>query len=466
MIKTVSSIVASMKSFIRGKNSTADLSEGTILNDIVILAPSQELGKLYEELQTTSEGQSIETSNDNATDKLASNVALLRLSARTAKGVVTFFSFDEPTADILIPAGTIVETYSSVGGGVIQFVTTAAVTMYKNLASLYLNVTSNLYEITATIEAIRAGELGNVGPQSINQLNTTILGINGCFNSEATSGGSDFEDTESLKLRIASKIRGTNIGTADGFLSATLTYPGVEDAVVVGGAATGRDELGAVDIYVRGKNSVQAQDAFVSYGTYPDLVFSHQPVIPTETITVVASSGPLSNIYYELVQDTGSFGGSIEGQDAINWLIPVTASSGSLAVNYSYNSLIYDLQNFFNSQDRAVQNTNLLVKWASETLIIIACSIKVSPGYDSEVVTSEIETELAAFFNTLQIGAEILQADVVEIILAVPGVEDLLLPLTTFQSSDGSILPDTFNNLQLPSKAYAVLSTLTINVVS
>jgi len=173
-----------MRSFIRGKNTLIDLSEGSIVDDIVISAPSQEIAKLYEENNITSQGQSLETSSDLATDSLGKNIGILRLSSRSASGTVKFFTFNAPTNDITISVGTIISTYATNGAESIQFVVTSTVYMYAQLAASYLNVTKNVYEVSASIEALKSGLDGIVGPQAVTQLVTVIPGIDGVYNDD------------------------------------------------------------------------------------------------------------------------------------------------------------------------------------------------------------------------------------------------------------------------------------------
>ena len=465
-MKSFNDIKTSMENFIRGKSATIDLSEGTIIDDIVISAPSQEIAGLYDENNTTSKGQSLLTASDSATDSLGGNLGILRLTPNSAQGIVNFFSYTSPANDITIPAGAIVSTYAVSGGNSIQFTVTTTIYMYTQLASSYLNPSNSVYEIAVPVEAIKSGVNGVVGPQSITQLVTSIPGIDGCYNPDATSGGTDAEDTSDLGIRTASKWRGNTIGVLDGYLSEVLAYPGVEDAIVFGGISTGRDDLGPVDIYVRGSNVVTFQDTFISYSSFTDLVLTKQPVIESANIQVISSQGGIiSDLLYNLLKDTGAYAGSINGQDMIDWTSGSYVSSGSITVNYSYNSLIYDIQNYFSDPSRNVQNTNLLIKWTTETYIDITGNIRVSSGYDSNSVKAEIGNQLAIYMNNLNIGALIQQSDIVETILLIPGVDDLQLPLTLLQSSDASLVVDSFNNLQLPSKAYAVLGNLIINIV-
>jgi len=466
MLRTFQEIYTSMKNFIRSKNPTIDLSEGSIANDIFISAPSQEIAKLYEESNIVSQSQSLLTASDSGIDTMGENLSILRKSSRRASGIVKFFTRTSPVTDVTILAGTIISTPSIDGKDGIQFIVTNTVYMYATLAASYLNTTNGVYEISASVEAVRAGISGVVGPQTITKIVTSVSGIDGCYNDEATTGGLDVESTGNLKIRIASKWRGNTIGVADGYLSEVLNYPGVEDGVEFGGIATGREDLGPVDVYIRGNTVTQAQDTFISFSNYSNLIFSKQPVIDTASITIFSSGGGLIDpSLYTFVKDGGAYAGSINGQDKIEWNTVLTSGSGSLLVNYSYNSLIYDLQNYFADPSRNVQNSNLLIKQASEILIDMEFNIKISSGYDTTSVTTEISSQLAIFLDSLSIGALIRQSDIAEIILAISGVEDLQLPLIKLQSADGSIVPDSFDNLQLTNKSYAVLGSLIINTI-
>jgi hypothetical protein len=79
-----------------------------------------------------------------------------------------------------------------------------------------------------------------------------------------------------------------------------------------------------------------------------------------------------------------------------------------------------------------------------------------------------VQTELAAFFSALTIGEQVQQSDVVGIIINTPGVDDVQLPLTRFQSSTTStvaVYQNSFGDLDIPSKGYATSGTFVLNVV-
>lgn len=466
MIKTFNNIVNSIKSYIKNINPYIDTSEGTILNDILINAPSQEIAKLYNEIDITSKSQVLSTASDSALDGLGENLGLVRKSARQAKGHITFFTFNTPTIDITIPAGTVVSTVPTSNNVSQRFITLSTVTLYKALSSFYLNTSTNAYEISVPIVAVNPGSDGNVGAQSITSFITPITGIDGLYNKEPTNGGSDIEDVEVWRARISKKWKGNNIGTINGLLSEVLSFSDdIVDAIVVGGNDVVRKDAGAVDVYIKGVRTTNYQEIFTMYDFYyGDLVFTKQPIISTAPISLILSnSGIINSSDYNIVKDTNEYGGSVRGQDKIIWKISPPSSSGSITANYSYNSLVSDLQNYLWRDDKIVQNVDVLVKWATEILINITITIKVFPGYDENIVISNIQTEIVAYLDSLNIGQELQQADVARIILNISGVDDLVLPFNIFESDDGTITPNAFGNLEIPFNKYVVANIINVN---
>lgn len=469
MARTFKNIVDAMVAYIKSVKPTLDTSEGTITNDVIISAPSQEISKIYTELDITSQSQSLLLAPDSAVEELGANLGLVRKGARQAKGYVKFFTTSTPTSDIVIAAGTVVSTVPTSSNVGQRFMTTVTTTMYTSLAATYLNTSTNTYEIEIPVIAVNPGVDSVVGSQTITSLITPIPGINGCYNVGATTGGSDEEDIEIFRSRVATKWKGSSIGTIAGLLSDVLTYSDdIIDAVVVGHDQVQRIDAGAIDIYIKGNRNTSYQEAFTTFdNAYSTLVLYKQPVIDTSAISIILSeSGIVSTNTYSLVKDTGLYKGSVEGQDSIVWTTAPPSSSGSLTINYSYNSLVEDLQIYLSRSDKLIQNVDPLVKWADEIAIDVTVSIKVLSGYDQNTVITNIQNEIALFFNNLNIAQEVQQADVAKVILEVVGVDDLLLPFTVFRSSDLTVTPNAFNNLTIPTNSYATAGTITINIMN
>jgi len=465
--KSFAAIVAAMKSYIRSKYSSLDTSEGTIVSDVVISAPSREMENIYSDLSSISDAQSQSTAGDSALEQHAENISLVRKGARRSRGTVTFFSDSLPVSNVTIPAGTYVATLPSNNSPAIQFVTTQTAVMYALVGASYFNADTGKYQIDVSVEAVTPGTLSNVGSSTVTTLITPLSGISGCFNSNIITGGTDLESVSALRSRIASKWKGVAVGTLYGYETEVLAQENIDDVLVLGGTDLTRQEIGAVDIYVKGRDAVTQVDSFITYGSvFEDLVLTRQPVLSDEVISVVSSaSGSISTALWSFERDTTAYSGSYVAQDKIAWVTPPDSSYGTIFVTYNYNNAVVSAQAALNSPSKNVLNTNVLVRWAEELDIDIEMSVAILDGFDFTSVSTTIETSIADYMQTLGIGEEVQQADVARIVLNVPGVDDVTLPFTTFQSSDASVIRNAQGNLEIPSKSYPASGTITINQI-
>ncbi|MFA5023428.1 MAG: baseplate J/gp47 family protein [Patescibacteria group bacterium] len=245
-----------------------------------------------------------------------------------------------------------------------------------NLASI-----TDIYAIEVNVEALTSGSAGNIGPYSL--LSHNISGISNVTNLQSFSGGSDPESDDAFRARILGVFSGSNTGTALGYSSVIDSVPGVTDSVVIvpgdtllirDGTQVSTDSSGEttiisegtggkVDIYVLGSNEVSQIDSFI----YNDASGVHDPTNPTNDfvigqrgevagtnisqrrvnliandtlpfqpidsiISVIGSSSGANFIQkyedsagvvhgnYELLKDSGDFGGSPFGFDRLRWI--------------------------------------------------------------------------------------------------------------------------------------------------
>ena len=275
-IKTLQQILTSMNSYISAKYPTLDTNEGTIIADVVMGAPAQEVALLYQQDQRTSANQALTTATDDGLAIHGSNLSSPRLPAVASQGVQTFFSYTQPTFDITIPAGTIVATSPGPGVSQVQFRTLTDVIMFAVMGGSYLNSSTGLYEIQANIQCTTPGVIGVVGAQTISALLTPLSGISGCYNQVATSGGTDVEDREIYRQRLSLRWQGNALGTDDGILSLVKAQTGVEDAVLVAHGLSSRNEFGAIDVYIKGTVVTIYQDNFAIDIAKPQSTFKNE----------------------------------------------------------------------------------------------------------------------------------------------------------------------------------------------
>jgi uncharacterized phage protein gp47/JayE len=232
-----------------------------------------------------------------------------------------------------------------------------------------------------TVLATTAGSAGNIGTFSINR--TNIPGVSNVTNINAFTGGTDQENDASFRNRVLASFSGSSVGTALGYLNVALGTTGVSDAAVIepGNPLMTRDGTvvkvakdgtrtivsegsgGKVDVVVLGSNLVQNTDTFIyqdkSNSNDPTSVKNNVvlgqiaadvnktvnrkriddikngvlPAQPVDSILQVTGSVSGSNFIaktidsngivsgnYELLKDTGVYGGSPFGFDTFHWV--------------------------------------------------------------------------------------------------------------------------------------------------
>jgi uncharacterized phage protein gp47/JayE len=238
---------------------------------------------------------------------------------------------------------------------------------------------SDQYAVQVTLIASSAGSAGNIGSYSLSR--TTIPGVSNVTNVNSFNGGTDQEDDASFRNRVLAAFSGSSVGTALGYLNIAMSTTGVSDAYVVepGDPLMTRDGTvvkinndgtrtivsegsgGKVDIIVLGSNLIENKDTFVfndksnkndptssknnvvlgqvvgdenktiNRKRIDDIANGILPAQPVSDILEVTGSLSGSNFLpktvdefgrvsgnYELIKDTGVYGGSPWGFDTFH----------------------------------------------------------------------------------------------------------------------------------------------------
>lgn len=240
---------------------------------------------------------------------------------------------------------------------------------------------SDEFAVEVTVVATTPGTAGNIGVGALSR--TSIPGVSNVTNINAFRGGTDQENDATFRNRVLSSFSGSSVGTVLGYLNTALGTTGVQDAAViepgnplmtrdgteVTTAADGTKTIvsegsgGKVDIVVLGSNLVENSDTFIyrdkSNNNDPsssknnvvlgqiaadanktinrkrvdDIKNGQLPAQPVEELIQVTGSVSGSNFVakttdsfgrvsgnYELIKDTGVYGGSPWGFDTFHWV--------------------------------------------------------------------------------------------------------------------------------------------------
>lgn len=240
---------------------------------------------------------------------------------------------------------------------------------------------SDEFAAEVTIVATTPGTAGNIGVGALSR--TSIPGVSNVTNINAFRGGTDQENDATFRNRVLSSFSGSSVGTSLGYLNVALGTTGVQDAAViepgdplmtrdgtvVTTAADGTKTVvsegsgGKVDVVVLGSNLVENSDTFIyrdkSNNNDPssaknnvvlgqiaadanktinrkrvdDIKNGQLPTQPVEELIQVTGSVSGSNFIakttdtygrvsgnYELLKDSGVYGGSPWGFDTFHWV--------------------------------------------------------------------------------------------------------------------------------------------------
>jgi uncharacterized phage protein gp47/JayE/glycerophosphoryl diester phosphodiesterase len=240
---------------------------------------------------------------------------------------------------------------------------------------------SDQYAIQVTLRATSAGSAGNIGTYSLSR--STTPGVSNVTNVNPFSGGTDQESDSSFRNRVLASFSGSSVGTSLGYLNVALSATGVSDAYIVepGDPLMTRDGTivkvnsdgsrtiisegsgGKVDVVVLGSNLIENKDSFIyidkSNSNDPTSIKNNVvlgqiaadanktinrkridniangvvPAQPIDAILEVTGSISGSNFLpksvdllgrvsgnYDLVKDTGIYGGSPWGFDTFVWI--------------------------------------------------------------------------------------------------------------------------------------------------
>lgn len=403
--------------------------------------------------------------------------ATLQISSRETVTSSNGVSF-KVANDVLVSSGS-ANTYRAVA------------TKYRN--DLDLLGIKDTYAIEITVQASSPGTSSNISKYSINS--TSAYGVSNVTNILPFSGGNDTEDDSSFRTRVLAIFGGSSIGTALGYRGAALGVSGVADAYVVepgdplmkrDGTITSEDNNGnltivsegsgnKVDVVVFGQNLVESTDSFI----YQDKSNTNDPsdsknnyvlgqitgdesktinrrridnlkngTLPSQPINTVSQvSGTLSGSNfqeksideygrvsgnYEIVKDTGFYGGSPFGFDTFKWISNKISlygedkikgkSFGKDALTYTDVTSIPRLQqniSITNENSDVVPSDRSLIKLRHVPVINVSRVFNATTGerytvvdqnYDPKDSTNKIGT-VKISGNTLPAYNDVLQVD-------------------------------------------------------
>ena len=478
--KTIDTIRNELMSGFLTRLPNIDLSEGTPERDMFIESPiSGQLITLWDSLIYGAKTfapflYSADLTDDDLKTYMA-NYDVSVNSATYSSGTVTFYTYTEPTSDITISEGTIILTDSATP---IEFTVDGTYILYASIVSSYFNTNLNRWEIDVAIRAVLPGPDYRAGTNSITKLASPVIGIEGCTNKNAVSGGQPAETTTAALRRVIEKFQGRGLASTQGLQSYIQTYVSAVNVVGAGDPEMVRDNGygGAVDFYVIGEDVANATDTVVitSAGlnspltvnyTSSGIVLLKQPVISISSI--FKNSVILSFSYFSLVADTGILKKSTRALDKIELTSTGITSTGyfqvgdSIEINYTYNGLLSTIEADLNSPTNHYENRDYLLRNMTEVTIAVSFRFKELSGQNFDDVAASVSLDIATFIDGILNNGSVEKADIVGVAKGNAYVDNIDLDSVVLVPLNGGTVTSS-GDIQLLKNEYPISGVITL----
>jgi uncharacterized phage protein gp47/JayE len=446
-------IIERLQRSIQETDSEVDVTYGPV-KDIVIDPMSEELRLVNDNIYHVSRIQSllnVDEMDEIELDNLAYNWLIVRKLGTYATGTIWFQSATSPGFDVEIPLNTVVATGGDENEPV-QFVTTEVKVFQSSYKDSYYNAGEDVYELGVPIRAISIGSNGNVAAGNINILSSSVLSFTKVVNKEVTYGGSDKETNAQMAQRLSLALMGIEKASVQGLELWFEENEGIIDASVIDAQdpLMVREEAGAVDVAIIGTDFREAQQITIYNGL--EIVFDNQPV--KSVVSVIGTNGEYKEgVEWVFVEDTTSvYARSVRAISKLEWrAIDTLPDMGeNLTITYQYDKKVIDMQQLIEEDDNRFL-ADVLVKSADKVNIEMALRIKAYSGFNQSNVRDAVEAALYSFVNTLKLGDDVEQSDLVFEARKVAGVDNVEIPFIQLKidgegsgTSDISIRKDQY----------------------
>jgi uncharacterized phage protein gp47/JayE len=177
-----------------------------------------------------------QTSTGADLDTFYEQFGFYRQAGVGGQGGVVFGSFSPALSNVLIVAGTIVQTQ----GGAIQYQVIADTNQPTWNAGLNAYVlATGQSSLTATVQALQIGAAYNVTANQLSQIGSNLPGVDTVTNPAAITNGTSAESDASYSARFILFINSLSKATYGAIVSAVFNVPGVADASILENINTG-----------------------------------------------------------------------------------------------------------------------------------------------------------------------------------------------------------------------------------
>lgn len=475
LMKNFSQVVQRLIAEILASQPDANVTTGTLARDIVIDPPAYEFADIYAAIDYVQQQQAILLAADSGLERLLENFSLVRKDATRATGTAWFRRVTAPSVDLVVPIGTRVATSATILDSAREFVTTETVVMLASQADCYWNQDAGFYEIEARIEAVEPGDESNIGAGTVIVL-SGISNFTAIYNKKPTTGGTAQEGDDSFRFRGLNVLSGNAIGTADGLKVLAEQESYVSAACIVTPNPTTGVRIkdgGGADIFIR---TTLTQETSELYAFPEGEVRRYLTAKPVTAVTAVKADTTylVPEFDYSVELNNDAYGRSVFSPDSIRWVTARTPGE-QIEIIYSYAQGVRSLQDLINQRDKHIVGVDLLSRLAYYATVDVDATLELFAGYNASAVVNNAVTVITTYINSLGVGEEVQESDIVAALEAVSGVDSVVIPFAIFSVTreisgitddadeiEGESTGTVTSNLKIRENEYAVAGTVTV----
>tara|TARA_X000001388_G_scaffold20926_2_gene13861 strand:+ start:2971 stop:4332 length:1362 start_codon:yes stop_codon:yes gene_type:complete len=438
LLKTRSDIITDLINAVVARTSLSDVNDASIIKHL-LTSVGNEVFSVYGQFTNLAALFDFQTAAGEDLDERAKEIlggTLLRNGAARAVGTLTF---GRAVAGILvnIPSGTVATTADG-----LQFRTTAAGTIGA------ADLTSSAIATTA----VAAGSAGNVGVSTITALSTKPPGVQTVTNTVKFASGTDRETDAAFRARIENfvqslarctvdGIEGVALGTVDAASGKSVqfvhvfeppTNPGTATVFIDDGAGTAESTVSVASETII--NPALGGEEFL----YTDKKPLVDNLDGTFTLTINGVLKTLGTDYY------------------VNWAsgriyftTPLVVGDNVVVSYQYYTGLIAEVQRVVDGDptDRVTYpgyraaGVDVRVLTPLIETIVVAATLTVLEGFDKATVSTNVQTNIIDYINTLGISGDVIRNEIIERIMSTPGVYNvnLVAPVSDVTINDNQL---------------------------
>lgn len=400
MSRSINDIQKSLVSTYETIDPSIDTSKGPAY-DIVIQPFAPEAANIeskVENLVTLYSRVWNKTATDSEVRTFANCFSLTQGEGGRSKGFAYFFRYTKPKAGqiITIPLGFVITNSDNT----LAYQTTVQAIMYGDYADSYYNSSRGTYELRVPIQASSAGANYDLPAYRILVLSSQIIGIDAVENRSSTTGGTDAESISHLGDRTIKAFQGLDSGVPNGIESKVVNYDinSVEDVSIVypkdRTLFTRRVTTPAMDVYIVGSNQENEEYIFTAIGGETLIYLEYVPVLSVESVQVNGQ-----DVGFTFMPDSSSE--LCKSSRAVDVVLLDSALilNDIVSIQYTYNKLIYSIQNDLFSGTRSF-NTDILARSALSAYITFQSNAKIVSSFDPTSKQTEIENKVIEIIQT------------------------------------------------------------------